>query len=117
MYFTSIYHVDPHEFNGDCEGHMCDVLFSLQVQLMSECSGSIKSVKRVSMILDDEEQQEGQGLTGLSTADKQSGTDTLSDTEGREDVFVLSESFKRHFTYSWVHALTQITCTEDYLSF
>ncbi|XP_067239734.1 nesprin-2-like isoform X8 [Chanodichthys erythropterus] len=42
------------------------------VQLMSECSGSIKSVKRVSMILD-EEQQEEQGLTGLSTADKQSG--------------------------------------------
>ncbi|KAL1254649.1 hypothetical protein QQF64_016878, partial [Cirrhinus molitorella] len=43
------------------------------VQLMSECSGSIKSVKRVSMILDDEEQQEEQGLTGLNTADKQSG--------------------------------------------
>lgn len=59
---------------------------------MSECSGSIKSVKRVSMILDDEEQQEEQGLTGLSTADKQSGRDTLSDTEGHEDVLVLSES-------------------------
>ncbi|XP_052390559.1 nesprin-2 isoform X4 [Carassius gibelio] len=43
------------------------------VQLMSECSGSIKSVKRVSMILDDEEQQEEQGLTSLNTADKQSG--------------------------------------------
>ncbi|XDV42021.1 hypothetical protein PO909_010774 [Leuciscus waleckii] len=43
------------------------------VQLMSECSGSIQSMKRVSMILDDEEQQEEQGLTGLSTADKQSG--------------------------------------------
>ncbi|XP_051511030.1 LOW QUALITY PROTEIN: nesprin-2-like [Myxocyprinus asiaticus] len=39
------------------------------VQLMSECSGSIKSVKRVSMILDDEEQ----GITGLTTADKQTG--------------------------------------------
>uniref|UniRef100_A0A672MDF6 KASH domain-containing protein n=1 Tax=Sinocyclocheilus grahami TaxID=75366 RepID=A0A672MDF6_SINGR len=37
------------------------------VQLMSECSGSIKSVKRVSMILDDEEKQEEQGLTGLNT--------------------------------------------------
>uniref|UniRef100_A0A8C1YDQ0 KASH domain-containing protein n=1 Tax=Cyprinus carpio TaxID=7962 RepID=A0A8C1YDQ0_CYPCA len=35
--------------------------------LMSECSGSIKSMKRVSMILDDEEQQEEQGLTGLNT--------------------------------------------------
>ncbi|XP_077075807.1 nesprin-2a [Siphateles boraxobius] len=43
------------------------------VQLMSECSGSIESMKRVSMILDDEEQQEEQGLTGLSTPDKQSG--------------------------------------------
>ncbi|XP_041951730.1 nesprin-2-like isoform X2 [Alosa sapidissima] len=43
------------------------------VRLMSECSGSIKSVKRVSLILDDEEQQEEQGLTGLATADKQSG--------------------------------------------
>ncbi|XP_059369612.1 nesprin-2-like [Carassius carassius] len=43
------------------------------VQLMSECSGSIKSVKRVSMTLDEEEQQEEQGLTGLKTADKQSG--------------------------------------------
>ncbi len=61
---------------------------------MSECSGSIKSVKRVSMILDDEEQQEEQGLTGL-TADKQSGIDTLSNAEGYEDacpVLVLSES-------------------------
>ncbi|KAG1964263.1 nesprin-2 [Pimephales promelas] len=43
------------------------------VQLMSECSSSIKSMKRVSMILDDEEQQEEQGLTVLNTADKQSG--------------------------------------------
>ncbi|XP_051954461.1 nesprin-2-like [Xyrauchen texanus] len=43
------------------------------VQLMSECSGSIKSVKRVSMILDDEEQHEEQGITGLTTADKQTG--------------------------------------------
>uniref|UniRef100_A0A674B922 KASH domain-containing protein n=1 Tax=Salmo trutta TaxID=8032 RepID=A0A674B922_SALTR len=46
---------------------------ALQVRLMSECSGSIKSVKRVSLILDDEEQPEEQGLTGLTTADKQSG--------------------------------------------
>ncbi|XP_071226495.1 nesprin-2a isoform X1 [Salvelinus alpinus] len=43
------------------------------VRLMSECSGSIKSVKRISLILDDEEQPEEQGLTGLTTADKQSG--------------------------------------------
>lgn len=46
----------------------------MQVQLMSECSGSIKSVKKVSMILDDEEHQEDHGLTDLTTADKQSGT-------------------------------------------
>ncbi|KAI2651915.1 Nesprin-2 [Labeo rohita] len=61
------------------------------VQLMSECSGSIKSVKRVSMILDDEEQQEEQGLTGLNTADKQSGTDTLSSTEEHEDAQAVSK--------------------------
>uniref|UniRef100_A0A8K9UDV3 KASH domain-containing protein n=1 Tax=Oncorhynchus mykiss TaxID=8022 RepID=A0A8K9UDV3_ONCMY len=35
---------------------------ALQVRLMSECSGSIKSVKRVSLILDDEEQPEEQGV-------------------------------------------------------
>ncbi|TRY94947.1 hypothetical protein DNTS_013096, partial [Danionella cerebrum] len=43
------------------------------IQLMSECSGSINSVKRVSMILDDDELQEEQGLTGLKSADSQSG--------------------------------------------
>ncbi|KAI4890797.1 hypothetical protein NFI96_001405 [Prochilodus magdalenae] len=43
------------------------------VQLMSECSGSIKSVKKVSLILNEEEQQDDHGLTGLSAADKQSG--------------------------------------------
>uniref|UniRef100_A0AAY5KVL8 KASH domain-containing protein n=1 Tax=Esox lucius TaxID=8010 RepID=A0AAY5KVL8_ESOLU len=43
------------------------------VHLMSECSGSIRNVKRVSLILDNEEQPEEQGLTGLTTADKQAG--------------------------------------------
>ncbi|XP_036438507.1 LOW QUALITY PROTEIN: nesprin-2 [Colossoma macropomum] len=43
------------------------------VQLMSQCSGSIKSVKKVSLILDAEQQQEDHGLTGLTAADKQSG--------------------------------------------
>uniref|UniRef100_A0A8C1QBP5 KASH domain-containing protein n=1 Tax=Cyprinus carpio TaxID=7962 RepID=A0A8C1QBP5_CYPCA len=57
----------------DCNGASMMCLCNVQVQLMSECSGSIKSVKRVSMILDDEEQREEQGLTGLNTADKQSG--------------------------------------------
>lgn len=41
---------------------------------MSECSGCIKNVKKVSLILNEEEQQEDHGLTGLSAADKQSGT-------------------------------------------
>ncbi|KAI5619793.1 nesprin-2-like isoform X2, partial [Silurus asotus] len=41
-------------------------------QLMSECSSSIKNVKKVSLILDDDEYQEGQGgLTSLTAADKQ----------------------------------------------
>ncbi|KAG9344701.1 hypothetical protein JZ751_010387 [Albula glossodonta] len=43
-------------------------------ELVSECSGSIDHVKRVSLILDDEEQLPAeQGLTGLAVADKQSG--------------------------------------------
>ncbi|XP_056219440.1 nesprin-2-like [Seriola aureovittata] len=41
--------------------------------LMTQCSGSIKDIKRVSLILDDEEQPRELGLTGLSASDKQSG--------------------------------------------
>lgn len=40
---------------------------------MSQCSDSIEDIKRVSLILDDEEQPEEFGLTGLSVSDKQSG--------------------------------------------
>ncbi|KAF7666652.1 hypothetical protein LDENG_00098390 [Lucifuga dentata] len=43
------------------------------LHLMSQCSGSIKDIKRVSLILDDEEQPQEVGLIGLSTSDKQSG--------------------------------------------
>lgn len=46
---------------------------------MSECSGSIDSVKRVKLILNDEEELDEPGLTS-STADKQTGTGT-SDPE------------------------------------
>ncbi|KPP74989.1 hypothetical protein Z043_105797 [Scleropages formosus] len=42
-------------------------------KLMMECSGSIDRVKRVKLILNDEEQSDEQGLTGLGNADKQSG--------------------------------------------
>lgn len=45
---------------------------------MSECSGSIDSVKRVKLILNDEEQLEEQGLVGLTTVEKQSGKADLS---------------------------------------
>lgn len=45
----------------------------VQVKLMSECSGSINNVKRVKLILNDEEDVEGPGLT-VSTADKQTST-------------------------------------------
>lgn len=45
----------------------------LQLRLMSQCSGSIENIKRVSLILDDEEQPEELGLTGLNASDKQSG--------------------------------------------
>ena len=40
---------------------------------MSECSGSINSVKRVKLILNDEEELEETGLTS-GTADKQTST-------------------------------------------
>ena len=40
---------------------------------MSQCSGSIENIKRVSLILDDEEHPEEFGLTGLTASDKQSG--------------------------------------------
>ncbi|XP_061097849.1 nesprin-2-like [Conger conger] len=43
-------------------------------EMMLECSGSIERVRKVSLILDDEDESaEVQGLTGLTTADKQSG--------------------------------------------
>ncbi|XP_068564553.1 nesprin-2a [Cebidichthys violaceus] len=42
------------------------------LRLMSECSGSIEDIKRVSLILDDEEQPEDLGLRGLTASDKQS---------------------------------------------
>ncbi|KAM3603169.1 uncharacterized protein V6R79_017666 [Siganus canaliculatus] len=43
------------------------------LRLMSQCSGSIEDLKRVSLILDDEEQPEELGLTGVNASDKQSG--------------------------------------------
>ncbi|XP_014859415.1 PREDICTED: nesprin-2-like isoform X6 [Poecilia mexicana] len=44
------------------------------LRLMSQCSGSIENIKRVSLILDDDEEQpEEFGLTGLNASDKQSG--------------------------------------------
>uniref|UniRef100_A0A8C2L4F1 Spectrin repeat containing, nuclear envelope 2b n=1 Tax=Cyprinus carpio TaxID=7962 RepID=A0A8C2L4F1_CYPCA len=42
----------------------------LQDKLMSECAGSIDSIKRVKLILSEEEQLDDQGLTVLSAADK-----------------------------------------------
>uniref|UniRef100_A0A3Q1J6U1 KASH domain-containing protein n=1 Tax=Anabas testudineus TaxID=64144 RepID=A0A3Q1J6U1_ANATE len=49
------------------------VLMCLQRRLMSQCSGSIENIKRVSLILEDEEQPLQPGLTGLTASDKQSG--------------------------------------------
>ncbi|MBN3317201.1 SYNE2 protein, partial [Atractosteus spatula] len=57
----------------ECTEWPLTVPVPFQVQLMSECSGSIDSVKRVKLILNDEELlPEEQGLTGLSVADTQS---------------------------------------------
>nr|XP_023668622.1 nesprin-2-like isoform X2 [Paramormyrops kingsleyae] len=43
------------------------------VDLMSECSGTVASVERVSLILNSPEHPDDVGLTGISAADKQSG--------------------------------------------
>lgn len=53
------------------------VCVCVQAKLMSECSGSINSVKRVKLILNDEEEVEDPGLSS-STADKQTSTGTLT---------------------------------------
>lgn len=51
----------------------------VQAKLMSECSGSIDSVKRVKLILNDEEEElDDVGLTS-STADKQTSTGTVTE--------------------------------------
>lgn len=50
--------------------HVCACV---QAKLMSECSSSIDSVKRVKLILNDEEELEDPGLT-VGTADKQTST-------------------------------------------
>lgn len=42
-------------------------------KLMSECAGSIDSIKRVKLILNEDEQLEDQGLTGFSAADNTDG--------------------------------------------
>lgn len=60
------------------------VLYCVQVKLMSECSGSINTVKRVKLILNDEEELEGSGLTS-STADKQTSTGTLTERKQQSE--------------------------------
>uniref|UniRef100_A0AAQ5YSY8 KASH domain-containing protein n=1 Tax=Amphiprion ocellaris TaxID=80972 RepID=A0AAQ5YSY8_AMPOC len=58
------------KWTGPVNSHKC-VCF--QVKLMSECSGSIDSVKRIKLILNDDEELEDGGLTS-STANKQTST-------------------------------------------
>lgn len=41
---------------------------------MAQCSGSIKQIRRVSLILDDNDERPAElGLTGLTASEKQSG--------------------------------------------
>uniref|UniRef100_A0AAZ1XTJ4 KASH domain-containing protein n=1 Tax=Oreochromis aureus TaxID=47969 RepID=A0AAZ1XTJ4_OREAU len=72
--------LEDRETEFDTEGHTeaTPALTSTPLKpgylsLMSECSRSIESINRVSLILDDVEQPEEFGLTGLSASDKQSG--------------------------------------------
>uniref|UniRef100_A0A8B9LTW3 KASH domain-containing protein n=1 Tax=Astyanax mexicanus TaxID=7994 RepID=A0A8B9LTW3_ASTMX len=47
--------------------YICTLTVQLEAdKLMSKCSGSIESVRKVSLILNEEEQQEDQGLIGLT---------------------------------------------------
>ncbi|KAM9339272.1 nesprin-2a [Symphorus nematophorus] len=71
---------DTHSLQLDSEGHTeapptltSTPLKQGYLRLMSQCSGSIEDIKRVSLILDDEDPQEELGLTGLTASDKQSG--------------------------------------------
>ncbi|KAL0967507.1 hypothetical protein UPYG_G00253120 [Umbra pygmaea] len=66
-------HLDSTHDLGPWPAHTSTPSKQSYVHLMSGCSGSIENVKKVSHILDDEEQSEGQGLTSLTTTDKQSG--------------------------------------------
>ncbi|KAF4070784.1 hypothetical protein AMELA_G00277550 [Ameiurus melas] len=64
---------DAKEHTPDLPKHESTPYKQGYVQLTSECSSSIKNVKKVSLILDDDELQEDQGgLTSLTAADKQS---------------------------------------------
>ncbi|MCI4389446.1 hypothetical protein PGIGA_G00098050 [Pangasianodon gigas] len=64
---------DTKEHTPDLPVHESTPCKQGYVQLMSECSSSIKNVKKVSLILDDDEQHEDQGgLTSLTAADTQS---------------------------------------------
>lgn len=45
---------------------------------MSECSGTVANVERVSLILNSPEHPDDMGLTGISAADKQSGKARLA---------------------------------------
>ncbi|KAF1376843.1 hypothetical protein PFLUV_G00215650 [Perca fluviatilis] len=84
------------------------------LRLMSQCSGSIEDIKRVSLILDDEEQPEELGLTGLTASDKQSGVIErweLLQARSRSDLHLSSQE-PQHLTSdldditSWLENVT-----------
>uniref|UniRef100_A0A8C1GZA9 Spectrin repeat containing, nuclear envelope 2b n=2 Tax=Cyprinus carpio TaxID=7962 RepID=A0A8C1GZA9_CYPCA len=50
--------------------YICPSVIGHSDKLMSECAGSIDSIKRVKLILSEEEQLDDHGLTALSAADK-----------------------------------------------
>uniref|UniRef100_A0A4W4EGC1 KASH domain-containing protein n=1 Tax=Electrophorus electricus TaxID=8005 RepID=A0A4W4EGC1_ELEEL len=78
--------------------------------LLSECSGSIKSVKRVSLLLDEEEQQIQQGLTALGAVDKQPGVierwELLQAREQRSSGHPQQLTSHLHDVTSWLGRVT-----------
>jgi len=63
----------------------------VQAKLMSECSGSINSVKRVKLILNDDEELDDAGLTS-STTNKQIGTGMLTELRTAEEGVMKNET-------------------------
>lgn len=72
LLFHSIIEMN-HDVAGAFYSEFMTCLLRSQAKLMSKCSKSIDNVKRVQHILNNDQLLKGQGLTILSSTDKQTG--------------------------------------------